>query len=733
MMFRPKGCLRFLFSLITLAAAAAVCSLYAQNIPFGLRKTGNIPVIPFNSNDTLQNAWCGGFNAPQFYETDFNQDGFKDLIVFDRSGNKLLTFEYNSFNSKYAYKPEWEAFFPACFNWIIIQDYNGDGSPDLFTSAGNGIKVFRNLAQSGELPQFELVTDLLLSDYGNGPFNLYVSPVDLPAIHDMDGDGDLDVVTFYILGTCVEYHKNLSVELYGTTDSLKFALDNSNWGHFTESSTDNSVNLNDSCGRLGEARHSGSSLLMHDFDHDNDPDLFLGDVSYPELLVLVNQPENGRDIIIEYPFNYPDYSALKIDLFPAGFILQPDTNQDPMLVIAPNTDNQSINYGRVAKAFPTGNPNFDFTGTETPFLTHEAIDFGTSAYPCLIDLDTDGDLDLIAGTYGRFTPSGIPLVDGDYTASLSYLRNDGTNQLPVFRQVDNDLGSLLAGNFFHLAPAAGNLNGDEFPDLVVGTYNSGLLYLRQAPATGLFQLMDTLELENVPTFPVPALQDMNNDGKPDLVLGGRPGRFQYYINTSSGDNVQFEATPIIFEGLETIQEGVSNYGYSSPTFINYNDTLRMFSGSESGRLFCWNVFPSSLSVETQLVDSNYTFVNDGSRTAVALGNLGTGQFPMLIQGNKRGGLNLYQGEEALSIPKSVQKQTFRLFPNPANEFCILEFSAEGLTKHVTLIDLAGRQILQLETNSETATLPVGTLKQGLYLINCRFSNGETQTLKLIRK
>lgn len=720
-----------LFSLII--AAAAGFSLSAQNIPFGLRKSGNIPVIAFNSNDTLQNAWCGGFNAPQFYNADLNGNGFGDLIVFERSGNKLLTFEYLPADSKYAYKPEWEAFFPACYNWIILQDYNDDGAPDLFTSAGNGIKVFRNLSQNGELPQFELVTDLLLSDYGNGPFNLYVSPVDIPAIHDMDGDGDLDVVTFYILGTCVEYHKNMSVEFFGTTDSLRFELADSNWGHFTESSADNSVILNDSCGRLSEARHSGSSLLMHDFDHDGDPDLFLGDVSYPELLVLVNQPENGRDIIIEYPSAYPDFSNLKIDLFPTGFVLQPDPAQDPMLVIAPNTDNQSINYGRVAKAFPTSNVNFDFTGTEVPFLTHEAIDFGTSAYPCLIDLDTDGDLDLIAGTHGRFTPSGIPLVDGDYTASLSFFRNDGTDQLPVFRQTSNDLGSLLAGNFFHLAPAAGNLNGDEFPDLVVATYNSGLLYLRQAPATGLFQLMDTLELENVPTFPVPALQDMNDDGKPDLVLGGRPGRFQYYINTSSGDNVQFEATPVFLDELETIQEGVSNYGYSSPSFFNYNDTLRMFSGSESGRLFCWNVFPSTLAVETQLVDSNYTFVNDGSRTAVTLGNLGTSGFPTLIQGNKRGGLNLYLGEAALAVNHLEATPQFRVYPNPATDFCRLEFSAAGLNKLITVLDLTGRKLLQVQTMNNAVLLPLAELNQGLYLLNCQYGNGQIQTAKLIRR
>lgn len=64
--------------------------------------------------------------------------------------------------------------------------------------------------------------------------NLYVSSIDIPAIEDVDGDGDLDIITFSILGSQVEYHKNLSMERYGDCDSLDYELRNKCWGFFTE-------------------------------------------------------------------------------------------------------------------------------------------------------------------------------------------------------------------------------------------------------------------------------------------------------------------------------------------------------------------------------------------------------------------------------------------------------------------------------------------------------------------
>ncbi|MBK6984752.1 MAG: hypothetical protein IPH32_08330 [Bacteroidetes bacterium] len=58
---------------------------------------------------------------------------------------------------------------------------------------------------------FTLVNSLLRSDYN--PFgapslsNIPVSSVGIPGISDLDNDGDLDILTFSVIGVKAEYHK----------------------------------------------------------------------------------------------------------------------------------------------------------------------------------------------------------------------------------------------------------------------------------------------------------------------------------------------------------------------------------------------------------------------------------------------------------------------------------------------------------------------------------------------
>src|ERR1035437_7417500 len=54
------------------------------------RRADNIPV--YENADTLKMPWVGGHNYIQVSEIDINQDGIKDLFVFDRTGNKISTY-----------------------------------------------------------------------------------------------------------------------------------------------------------------------------------------------------------------------------------------------------------------------------------------------------------------------------------------------------------------------------------------------------------------------------------------------------------------------------------------------------------------------------------------------------------------------------------------------------------------------------------------------------------------
>jgi len=161
-----------------------------------------------------------------------------DLFIFDRVGDKVNTYinQGSVGSASYKHVPSYESEFPVLSKWVLLRDFNGDGKKDIFTYTSGGIKVWKNTS-SGSI-SFNLEKPLIYSQFPTILSNLYVSSVDIPAIDDIDGDGDLDVLTFDIFGNYLEYHRNLSQETYGHNDSLIFELRNRCWGHYSESMYD---------------------------------------------------------------------------------------------------------------------------------------------------------------------------------------------------------------------------------------------------------------------------------------------------------------------------------------------------------------------------------------------------------------------------------------------------------------------------------------------------------------
>ena len=85
------------------------------------------------------------------------------------------------------------------------------------------LKYIENTSQ-GENLSFQIETQALISDLGPILSAIIISEVDIPSFIDVDGDQDIDVLTFKQSGGYVEYHQNQSQELYGNCDSLIFEL-----------------------------------------------------------------------------------------------------------------------------------------------------------------------------------------------------------------------------------------------------------------------------------------------------------------------------------------------------------------------------------------------------------------------------------------------------------------------------------------------------------------------------
>ena len=143
------------------------------------------------NNDTLLNPWTGGFNAVQISTINLNNDSLNDLFIFDRTGNKVLTFINDGVNFNYA--PEYEKKFPnELRNWVILRDFNGDNKKDIFCSVSGGIGVWENSSNGNEIsfaeksfyhPSLNSKVPYILSQQYSSYTNIYVSNSDIPDIN----------------------------------------------------------------------------------------------------------------------------------------------------------------------------------------------------------------------------------------------------------------------------------------------------------------------------------------------------------------------------------------------------------------------------------------------------------------------------------------------------------------------------------------------------------------------
>ncbi|MEI7663742.1 MAG: VCBS repeat-containing protein, partial [Bacteroidota bacterium] len=200
------------YRIVHLLAAIFVIACAGFGYPQGSQSNAGLhKQVPLSSSRLpLKFPWAGGLNSCQFCAIDLNLDGINDLLVFDRHGNRRLTFiNHGTSNTiDYTFEPGFSAGLPDLHDWVITADYNRDGRMDIFTYGMGGVRVYENISDSSL--KFRLVTGMLESFYYTGKVGILVTSVDYPALADIDGDGDLDLLTFFGLGSYVEYHKNLS-------------------------------------------------------------------------------------------------------------------------------------------------------------------------------------------------------------------------------------------------------------------------------------------------------------------------------------------------------------------------------------------------------------------------------------------------------------------------------------------------------------------------------------------
>ncbi len=682
------------------------------------------------NGNVIKNPLTGGLNSCQLSNIDLNDDGKMDIFVFERVGDRVLCFLNNNdaIGTDFHYSKNYSKNFPSLYNWALLVDYNCDGKEDIFTYNDSYVKVFKNTSQ-GENLSFQVEEQALISDLGPLQSAIIISEGDIPSFMDIDGDQDIDVLTFKQSGGYVEYHQNLSQEMYGNCDSLVFKLETDCWGEFYEGLNTyefNSCN-EDAINNQNEFRssgpHSGSSTLALDMDGDDDMDLILGDVSFNNLNLLVNGGDNQNANMISVNQNFPigNGSNVSADIssFPAAFYL--DVNNDDIrdLIVSPNTENNSENFESIMMFVNAGEDNSPlFQYTQNDFLQNNTLDFGSGAYPAIIDYNNDGLKDLIIGNYGYFNNSNP-------SSQIALLINIGSETEPNFEVVDRDFGGLgtipldtiLNQSVKGIFPTVADLDNDGDIDLIIGDSNGKLHFFKNIAESD--QEIE-FELQNVNFFNIdigqhatPFLFDMNGDNLFDLIIGQLDGTISYLENSGSTYEPIFDTIIEDFGGI-SVNNDESLYGFSTPYIYKEENEINILIGSESGQIYHYRSINNDLSLNFELLSDNFQGLAQGKNTALVYEDFTNDGKRDLFLGMQTGGLFYFVNDStAIDLEINKENNELAIYPNPANNFINVE---TNIKSQILIYSSIGQLVMNKKIYG-TSTLDISYLSKGYYLLN----------------
>ncbi|WP_178988172.1 T9SS type A sorting domain-containing protein [Winogradskyella schleiferi] len=632
------------------------------------------------------------------YVTDIDGDGdldvlsssvFDDKIAWYENTDGLGTFGVQQVIINVAYGA----------SSVFSSDIDGDGDMDVLSSSRSDNKIawYENTDGLGNFGNQQLISNMAM-------FALNVLSADL------DGDGDMDVLSASYDDNKIAWYENL--DGLGSFGSQQVMTTSATRAKFVQAGDfDNDGDLDAvSAFRSGLFYHENSDglgsfeqerlitrgqaickpyvIYADDMDGDGNMDIlsssyFLDNQICEEKLVWYK----NSDGLGSFGF-YEEIS----NNFKAQEIYTADLDGDGDKDVLTSNWDENDN--------PIWYENLDGLGN----FTDQEIDINTIAYGIGIqaeDMDNDGDLDIIMSNRNSMAESGL-----FWHENIDGLASFGAPQMIM------QVPGFSPPHSFDIS----DIDGDGDKDIFVmnGTFN--LSWIENLNGQGLFgepQLIDATD--NIANIFLQSLHavDLDNDGNIDIVCSSpMEDKIVWYKNLD--EQGQFGSQQILTNDAAFVNTvytaDVDNDGDLDVLSASYyDDKIAYYKNMGLG------VFSSQQVISVTADGATSVYVADINND---------GKIDVLSSSSEDSKIAWYGNISTLSV-SSHALNSIKLFPNPTKNQ--LNITSKTIINRLTIFDINGRLLSEIELSNSEYTLDVSTLTKGVYFLEIK--SGESKSTK----
>ncbi|NIR51672.1 hypothetical protein GWO43_24110 [candidate division KSB1 bacterium] len=639
------------------------------------------------------NAFSGGIGLSKPTFCDIDGDDDQDLFVGEYDG--YLNF-YRNAGTKFS--PKW-TFVTGKYGEIdvgensapVFHDLDRDGDYDLIVGSSEGtISFFKNVGSQRHAVWKE---EGKLRDHEGTLID--VGDISTPAFSDLDGDDHADLLIGNSRGNLTFYRNQ--------TQSGE-----ANWMLVTRSY------LRINVGSLG-------APTFADIDGDGKHELFTG--SRKNSLAFFKRTDSSDESLFSRtPTNF---DSIEVGDFTAPAFADIDGDEDLDLCIGQADGNLILFRNEGDKH------QWKFQQFDEPFDL-QTVHVGFQAAPSLVDLDSDGDLDLVLGNAnGKF----------------DFYENVGIARAPEWNLVPDYFENVSVENW--ATPRFVDIDADGDLDLFSGTKSGNLAFFRNegSKTKPAWKLVSDSYLDSATGgLPAPEFADVDGDGDYDLFVGVSAAEIYHYENVGTPRKASWELRTETFQNLKHTYRTV-------PVFVDVDNDgdLDLFTGTRLGKLIFFENVGGARDPNFELVTRKYNEIDVRFFSFPAFGDIDGDDDLDLLLGTNSGGVYFWRNfrNEPTYIDRHralVEKPTDRfslnyVIPQPFKRGATIRYVlTEAAHVNIAIQNLSGKVVKVLVDEHQTEgeyTLPWDgeaadskPMSEGLYLVS--FSvDGETNVEKLV--